>query len=152
MRSTRLLAYTLSLACFAVLPTIQHNGAKGPQHPLQEPAPVSFVENILSPNSANDYCNVNRTHASNILLYSTKMCLLASRSNPRYLLRLSKHWDDSKWCISKDSKPSAQQILPLLQGKLYSLVCNRRLYIQCVITIGRSLERMSILERRSTMH
>ncbi|EPB84276.1 hypothetical protein HMPREF1544_08936 [Mucor circinelloides 1006PhL] len=57
MRSTRLLAYTLSLACFAVLPTIQHNGAKGPQHPLQEPAPVSFVENILSPNSANDYCN-----------------------------------------------------------------------------------------------
>ncbi|KAL9542379.1 hypothetical protein PS6_009820 [Mucor atramentarius] len=57
MRSTRLLTYTLSLACFAVLPTIQHNGAKGPQYPLQEPAPVSFVENILSPNNANDYCN-----------------------------------------------------------------------------------------------
>ena len=61
MRSLRLIAYTFSLACFAVLPTMQHSSAKGPQYPLQEPAPVSFVQDILSSNNANDYCNVSNS-------------------------------------------------------------------------------------------
>lgn len=70
MRSTKLLAYTLSLACFAVLPTLQHSGAKGPQHPLQEPAPVNFVQDILSPSNANNYCNVSRVVCNNCLTSS----------------------------------------------------------------------------------
>jgi hypothetical protein len=59
MRTTKLFLYTLSLASLAILPTIQHTTAKGPQFPLQEPAPVKFVEDVLSTEVPKDYCNVS---------------------------------------------------------------------------------------------
>lgn len=58
MRTTKLLLFTLSFASLAVLPSIQHQSAKGPQFALQEPMPVKFVEDILSNNDVQDYCNV----------------------------------------------------------------------------------------------
>jgi hypothetical protein len=58
MRSSKLLLYTLTVASLAILPTLQHT-AKGPQYPLQEPAPVNFVQSILANNEPKDYCNVS---------------------------------------------------------------------------------------------
>lgn len=57
MRLSRRFLYTLSLVSALIAPTLQQ-AAKGPQDPLQEPAPVSFVQNILTNNEAKDYCNV----------------------------------------------------------------------------------------------
>lgn len=61
MRTSKALLYSLSLVSLAALPTLQHQTAKGPQFPLQEPAPVNFVQNILSTEDAKDYCNVSTT-------------------------------------------------------------------------------------------
>ena len=57
MHTSKLLLFSLSFASLAVFPSLQH--AKGPQLPLQEPAPVTFVENILTNNEVTDYCNVS---------------------------------------------------------------------------------------------
>ncbi|KAI7891296.1 endoplasmic reticulum Oxidoreductin 1-domain-containing protein [Mucor mucedo] len=56
MHSTKLLLYSLSVISLAILPSLQHD-VKGPQFPLQEPAPVNFVQNILTSDNAKDYCN-----------------------------------------------------------------------------------------------
>ncbi|KAG1144123.1 hypothetical protein G6F37_007105 [Rhizopus arrhizus] len=55
MKSKGLL-YTLTIASFAVLPTLQST-AKGPQRPLQDPQPVKFVENVLSTKIDESYCS-----------------------------------------------------------------------------------------------
>lgn len=57
MHSSKLLLYSLSVISLAILPSLQHE-VKGPQFPLQEPAPVNFVQNILTSDNAKDYCNV----------------------------------------------------------------------------------------------
>lgn len=59
MHSAKLFLLSLSFASLAVLPTLQHQTAKGPQFPLQEPAPVNFVQSILSNSDVKDYCNVS---------------------------------------------------------------------------------------------
>lgn len=56
MQPIKLLLYSTSFACLAISPSLQHT-AKGPQHPLQEPAPVEFVETVLQNNAPKDYCN-----------------------------------------------------------------------------------------------
>lgn len=64
MHSSKLLLFTLSFASLAVLPSIQHQGAKGPQFPLQEPKPVNFVQDVLSNNEVQDYCNVRLDYST----------------------------------------------------------------------------------------
>lgn len=54
----RLTLYTLGLLSALIAPSLQQT-AKGPQNPLQEPAPVNFVQSILTNNEAKDYCNVS---------------------------------------------------------------------------------------------
>ncbi|CAO3692706.1 unnamed protein product [Rhizopus microsporus] len=51
------LLYALSIASFAITPTLQSSSAKGPQRPLQDPQPVKFVQNVLSPNNGEGYCS-----------------------------------------------------------------------------------------------
>ncbi|KAI9478755.1 MAG: endoplasmic reticulum oxidoreductin 1 [Benjaminiella poitrasii] len=55
MRSSKLLLYSISLATLLVSPTLQ-DSVKGPQRPLQEPAPVKFVEDVLLNDDPANYC------------------------------------------------------------------------------------------------
>jgi hypothetical protein len=49
-----------SLLLFAAaIQTSLQTQVKGPSSPLQEPAPIEFVKDVLSNDNPQDYCNVS---------------------------------------------------------------------------------------------
>ncbi|KAI8994668.1 endoplasmic reticulum oxidoreductin 1 [Pilobolus umbonatus] len=105
MRVSTVLLYTLSIAILLISPTTQHK-VKGPSRPLQDPAPVSFVEDVLSTNESQDYCNPRGQIKDTCCDYQTiESVQKETFSRIQALADLWKEcpfWNEDALCINKD--------------------------------------------------
>ncbi|KAI8644042.1 endoplasmic reticulum Oxidoreductin 1-domain-containing protein [Parasitella parasitica] len=98
---------------------MQHSGAKGPQHPLQEPAPVSFVQDILSGSDANDYCNpqgqIRDTCCDYQSIETIQSDVFQKIQNLADLWKECPFWNEEALCTNRDCSVATidENVLPV---------------------------------------